>query len=125
MASSRGERRTLTVTFKDNKADLVFQKFEGSYDDHAHLGAELAKKILEELEITTPEETAVIYSAIYHHDDKENHGSPMDEILKDADVIHHTLNDPSKAVKDHEKERYSRLCEDFGLIIGQCQYQSK
>ena len=89
----------------------------GSYDDHAHLGAELAKKILEELEVTTPEETAVIYSAIYHHDDKENHGSPMDEILKDADVIHHTLNDPSKAVKDHEKERYSRLCEEFGLII--------
>ncbi|MBP3242138.1 MAG: HD domain-containing protein, partial [Oribacterium sp.] len=42
----------------------------GSYDDHAHLGAELARKILGKLELTTPEETDIICSAIYHHDDK-------------------------------------------------------
>lgn len=87
----------------------------GSYDDHAHLGAELAKKILEELEITTDKETEVICSAIYYHDDKGNIGSAMDEILKDADVLHHTLGDPTKAVKEHEIERYNKLCEEFGL----------
>ena len=58
----------------------------GSYDNHAHLGAELAKEILEELEITTPEETDVIYSAIYHHDDKGNAGSPMDEMALSSKV---------------------------------------
>ena len=33
----------------------------------------------------------------------------MDEILKDADVLHHTLGDPTKAVKEHEIERYNDL----------------
>jgi len=87
----------------------------GSYDDHAHLGAELAKKILDKLEITTEEETAIICSAIYHHDDKAGTGSAMDEILKDADVMHHTLRDPSKHVKERETDRYEKLCEEFGL----------
>ena len=40
----------------------------------------------------------------------------MDEVLKDADVIHHTLDDPTKAVKEHERERYAKLCEEFGMI---------
>ena len=60
----------------------------GSYDDHAHLGADLARKVLEELGITSKEETDIICSAIYHHDDKLVTDSPMDELLKDADVIY-------------------------------------
>ena len=88
----------------------------GSYDDHAHLGAEYARKLLEKLELTTPEETETICSAIWHHDNKASTDLPMDEVLKDADVIHHTLDDPTKAVKEHERERYVRLCEEFGMI---------
>lgn len=34
-------------------------------------------------------------SAIYHHDDKLAVDGPMDEVLKDADVIHHCMNDIS------------------------------
>ena len=52
----------------------------GSYDDHAHKGAELARQILDRLDITTPEETDIICSAIYHHDDKAAVDSPMDEV---------------------------------------------
>ena len=87
----------------------------GSYDDHAHLGAELAKDILKELGCTTELETEMICSAIYHHDDKGNIDSPVDEILKDADVMHHSLGDPTKAVKEHERMRYNKLCDEFGL----------
>ena len=39
----------------------------------------------------------------------------MDEVLKDADVIHHCMNDLSKAVKDKEKARYDSLCREFGM----------
>ena len=39
----------------------------------------------------------------------------MDEVLKDADVIHHSLGDPTKEVKEHEKERYEKLCREFGF----------
>lgn len=49
------------------------------------------------------------------HDDKHVIDSPMDEVLKDADVIHHCMNDLSKAVKDKEKSRYEKLRIEFGM----------
>ncbi len=87
----------------------------GSYDDHAHKGAELGREILTELKLTTEDETDIICSAIYHHDDKYAVDSPMDELLKDADVIHHTLNDTAKPVKEKEQARYDKIMKEFGL----------
>lgn len=89
----------------------------GSYDNHARLGAEYARKLLEKLELTTPEETDIICSAIWHHDNKAETDSAMAEVLKDADVIHHTLADPTKEVKEHEWERYEKLCREFGMEL--------
>ena len=85
----------------------------GSYEDHAHRGAALAREILEGL--TSPEETEAICSAIYHHDDKLTTDGPLEELLKDADVIHHCMNDLSKAVKEKERARWERLEREFGL----------
>ena len=87
----------------------------GSYDDHAHLGADLAREILNELKLTDEDETELICSAIYHHDDKLVTDSPMDEVLKDADVIHHCMNDLSKDIKEKEQARYLNLCAEFGM----------
>ena len=87
----------------------------GSYDDHAHLGAGLARNILEKLDLTTMEETDTICSAIYHHDDKLVVDFPMDELLKDADVIDHCFKDSSKAIKEKEQARYEKLCQELGL----------
>ena len=87
----------------------------GSYDDHAHKGAELARKILSELKLTDEAETDMICSAIYHHDDKLVVDAPMDEVLKDADVIHHCMNDLSKPVKEKEQTRFDKLCAEFGF----------
>lgn len=87
----------------------------GSYDDHAHKGAELARKILEKHELTDKAETDLICSAIYHHDDKQSVNEPMDEVLKDADVIHHCMNDMSKEIKEKEQARFRKLCEEFGM----------
>ena len=87
----------------------------GSYDDHARKGAELAEQILKELGLTDQEETKIICSAISHHDDKHSVDAPMDELLKDADVIHHCMNDPSKPVKGKEKKRFAQICAELGL----------
>lgn len=87
----------------------------GSYDDHAHKGADLARKVLHGLKLTDDAETELICSAIYHHDDKLVTDSPMDEVLKDADVIHHCMNDLSKPVKEKEQERFEKLCAEFGI----------
>ena len=87
----------------------------GSYEDHAHLGAALAREILGELKLTDEAETDLICSAIYHHDDKQSVNEPMDEVLKDADVIHHCMNDMSKEIKEKEQARFRKLCEEFGM----------
>ena len=87
----------------------------GSYDDHAHKGAVLARAILGELKLTNETEMEMICSAIYHHDDKLAEDNPMDEVLKDADVIDHCLKDASKPVKEKEQARFDKLCAEFGL----------
>lgn len=87
----------------------------GTYEDHAHKGAELARTVLDALQLTSPEETDRICSAIYHHDDKLTVDSPFDEVLKDADVMHHTMNDLAKPIKDKERARYEKLRAEFGL----------
>ena len=111
LAKKRGENAEL-ATMAGVLHDLWAYK-SGSYDDHAHLGAEYARKVLGEM--TTPEETEIICSSIYHHDSKAEVDAPMDEILKDADVIDHSLADPTKEVKEHELARFSKLCEEIGL----------
>ena len=87
----------------------------GSYDDHAHKGADLAREILGVLKLTDDAETDLICSAIYHHDDKLVTDAPMDEVLKDADVIHHCMNDLSKAIEEKEQARFEKLCAEFGI----------
>ncbi len=95
----------------------VYAYRSGSYDDHAHKGADYVRKLLQEMGITTEAETEMLCSAIYHHSDKDQIDSPMDEILKDADVIHHCLGDPTKEIKPHELERYNSLSKEFGFLI--------
>ena len=83
--------------------------------NHAHKGADLAREILSGLNLTDADETETICSAIYHHDDKLVIDGPMDEVLKDADVIHHCMNDLSKSIKEKEQARFDKLCAEFGL----------
>ncbi len=93
----------------------IYAYKSGSYDNHAHKGAEMARNILQKLNLTDEAETEIICSAIYHHDDKLVIDEPMDELLKDADVIHHCMNDLSKPIKEKEQERFDKLCAEFGL----------
>ena len=114
LAKKRGEDAEL-ATMAGLMHDLHAYK-SGSYDDHERLGADYAGKLLEKLAITTQDETEIICSAIRHHGAKAEVHAPMDEILKDADVIDHSLSDPTKEVKEHEKERFAKLCAELGLI---------
>ena len=113
LAKKRGEDPELAA-MAGLLHDLYAYK-TGSYDDHARLGAEYVRGFLKKLDITTKEETEIICSAIRHHDSKADTDAPMDEILKDADVIHHSLSDPTKDIKAHELERYIKLCRELGM----------
>ncbi|MBR2257936.1 MAG: HD domain-containing protein [Blautia sp.] len=115
IAKKRGENPELAA-MAGLLHDLYAYK-SGSYDDHAHKGADYARRVLDDLGIVNQEETDIICSAVRHHDSKDRIDSPMDEVLKDADVIHHSLGDPTKEVKEHEKARFEKLCEEFGFSI--------
>lgn len=93
----------------------IYAYTAATYEDHAHKGADMARDILGKLSLTTEEETDIICQAIYHHDDKYAVDGPMDELLKDADVISRTMNDPSKPVKEKEQSRYDNICKELGL----------
>ena len=113
IAKKRGEDAELAAM-----AGLLHDLYaydSGSYDDHARIGAEYARKILDDMRITTPEETDIICNAISNHDSKELIHSPMDEVLKDADVIHHCVNDLSKPIKEKEQTRFDNLMKEFGV----------
>ena len=113
LAKKRGLNEELAV-MASMLHDLYAYR-SGSYDDHAHKGAEYARNILEKLNITSSEETDIICSAIYHHDDKAVTDGPVEELLKDADVISHTMHDPLKPIKEKEQARYDRICSELGL----------
>ena len=116
LAMKRGENAELAAM-----AGLLHDLYayaSGSYDNHAELGADYARALLDGMAVTTPAETEIICSAIRRHDSKADVDAPMDEILKDADVLHHTLGDPTKAVKAHEQARFAALCAELGLRQG-------
>lgn len=83
--------------------------------DHAHKGAVMARNILESLSIFSEKEKDIICSTIYNHSDKSNIHGPLDEILKDADVMQHVLYNPLFEIKPHEQNRYNSLKTEMGL----------
>lgn len=113
IAKKRGENEELAA-MAGLLHDLWAYK-SGSYNDHANFGADYARKVLDKTGLTDPAETDIICSAIRHHDDKASVDGPFDEVLKDADVIDHCLTDPTKEIKEKERERYEKLCREFGL----------
>ncbi|MCI1459424.1 MAG: HD domain-containing protein, partial [Solobacterium sp.] len=66
LAKRRGEDAELAAI-----AGLLHDMYAytaGTYEDHAHKGAELARTMLDEIGVTDEKETEQICSAIYHHD---------------------------------------------------------
>lgn len=66
----------------------------GESPNHAERSAEAATRLLEGLDLFAPAEVSAIARAIARHSNKEPVDAPMDELLKDADVLHHWLCDP-------------------------------
>lgn len=83
--------------------------------NHAHKGAELARDILNSLDIFSEEEKNSICMAIYSHSNKEVVHEPLDEILKDADVMQHVLYNPLFDIKQNEEKRFCSLKRELNL----------
>ena len=75
---------------------------------------EMAAGILQETGLFEDKEIEKICSAIRCHSDKKMTHGPLEEILKDADVMQHCLYDPGYVSKK-EKDRYKKLRKELGI----------
>lgn len=94
----------------------IYAVTAGSYDHHAVKGAQQARQILASMNLFAEEEVETIAVAISRHSDKEAVHQPYDEVLKDADVLHHCLYNPSFSIKEQEKARYNNLLNELGVM---------
>ena len=85
------------------------------YADHAHLGAGRAREVLAAMGMFSEKEMDAVYSAVWHHDDLDQTGSPMDEILKDADLFDNSLGRQLDALKPHEQKRLMAALSELGI----------
>ena len=96
----------------------IYQITHGVIKKHAIKGAEVAGKMLSKLSLYTEEEIDIITTAISTHNKKLTvHESVYAELLKDADVLSHSLHDPGEVILEKEKERYRSLMVELGCEL--------
>ncbi len=95
----------------------IYPLTTGSYEQHGPRGAELARRLLLELDVFTAEEIDVIATAISRHSRKEMVHEPYDEVLKDADVLHHWLYNTRLPTKADEEYRYRQVLAELNATL--------
>lgn len=81
----------------------------GDSQNHATKSAQKAAEIFQQAHLFTTEEIQLMTCAIRHHSDKEHIHDAYDELLKDADVLAHMLENKELKVSQKEKTRQARL----------------
>jgi len=92
----------------------IYQITGGTIEEHAIKGAVEAEKILRSMDSYTDEEIAVITTAISRHSKKRKFHDPYDELLKDADVLSHSLYNTDYPLIEKDTARYYKLLEELG-----------
>lgn len=85
----------------------------GDSRNHAGRSAGMARSCLNSSGLFTHEEIVAICNAIAHHSDKDAVHAPLDEVLKDADVLSHCLHNPSQSPAEKHARRYAALLEEL------------
>lgn len=86
----------------------------GKQKDHAEMGYEPVKVFLKETGKFTEEEIEIIATAVKNHSQKTITDSPMEEIVKDADVIDcYQLGLPFD--RKEKEERYNQWRRKYGV----------
>jgi phosphoglycolate phosphatase-like HAD superfamily hydrolase len=86
-----------------------------SYDNHAALGAERAVQFLRELGEQDEAALCLVHSAILRHDDLGKTDGPMDEVLKDADLLDNAQLRAPEKLRPEEIKRLYRVFEELGI----------
>jgi len=92
----------------------IYQVTSGITEKHALHGSAESEKILKSMQSYTEEEIKIIVSAVKNHSKKRKVHEPYDEILKDADVLSHSLYNVNYAVIEKDAQRYKNLLAELG-----------
>lgn len=95
----------------------IYQITSGTTEKHALHGAEEAEKILKSMQSYTNEEIEIIKNAVKNHSKKRKVHEAYDELLKDADVLSHSLYNVDYAVIEKDAERYENLLAELGCSV--------
>lgn len=85
----------------------------GDSRNHAGRSAAMARSCLRGAGLFTDQEVDAVCSAIAHHSDKDKTHAPLDEVLKDADVLQHVLHNPVQPVADQYIARYETMLHEI------------
>ena len=97
--------------------DLATYK-TGDLTDHSRRSAILAREILSDLGCFAEDEIATLCGAIAHHSIKGKVHGTYDELLKDADVLQHTLYNTQLVPIEVEQTRLSAMWVELGIERG-------
>lgn len=113
IAMKRGEDKELAVIAGMLHDIWTYSKMDPR--EHAHKGAAMAREILKSMGTFEDQEIDKICHAIYYHSGKGIRQDPLDEVLKDADVLQHCLSNPLKEPEVKEYARFENLKKEFFL----------
>jgi len=82
---------------------------------HSHNSAEYVKPVLYKMNLFTEEEQLIILSAIFHHADKKHVHDAYDEVLKDADALHHHFHDDSFDCNEIKADRIKKAIAELEI----------
>lgn len=86
----------------------------GIQEGHAEAGAEPARRFLLETGLFDPTEVEAIVLSVRNHSRKSETGTPLEELVKDADLIdYHSYGYPFR--REEQQRRFERIAAGRGL----------
>jgi len=92
----------------------IYQVTAGIIEKHAVKGAVIAGEILRDTNAFSDEEIEIITTAISWHSKKRKFHEPYDEVLKDADVLSHSLYNTKFPLVEKDIARFEMLKKELG-----------
>jgi hypothetical protein len=93
----------------------LYAYFTGSYMCHSQSGADMAKVVLNKMNLFSKEEKIIILSAIFYHANKDIVHDQYDEVLKDADILQSFLNDTCSQIFYLDLPRLTKILKELNV----------
>lgn len=100
----------------------IYAYYVGSHLCHAQSGADMVRVAIRNMNIFSHDEKMIILSAIFHHSNKELIHDEYDEVLKDADLLQHFLNDSSFSAFYFVVPRLNKILEELKITSTPIEY---